>query len=868
MDRKIYTIALGGMLHDIGKFMQRAELENDYPEIRDNFGNFCPLSKFGSFTHLHAAYSAFFVERFVPEGLFDKTELYNAARHHKNPEDDIFKRADSISAGMDRYDDEMEGEDFKRTRLYSIFDIIELQYSIIDEKGNVNPRWHYLLQPLQEDNTDTIFPSFREDNVKDDFSTQKAVEEYKNLWNKFEEEVRSIQHHKNPPLYFNELYWLLEKYTWCIPSATNAFPDISLFDHMKTTAAIASIIYKTGLDIKFGRNEYLIYAGDVSGIQDYIFGISEAQGVGGIAKRLRGRSFFINMLSETLARHILEKLGYTQANINFCGGGNFELLLANTQSTKSFLEDFEKNLNVWLLKNYQGELGFVGAYHEVSSDEIKKSYNKCKEAIDEKIATAKLRKYANLIENKEFWIDSSTLDGRITMCPSCNLKLVQHVDEICEACEMDKRIGSALPKSDYICFKTGENKITEGILATLSFGDFGSVYLMENNIPHCILAEDSTALYSLSSRGSQVNARYPVAKTLPYAIEKIDGLPSEEDENGVTTVNPGQTVSFTTLAHMAEGDKRIGILKMDVDNLGLIFSQGFPSTLSKELVSISRIATLSRTLSNFFNIIIDQICKEIFDMWKKHSGWQYKHSISNIFYLTFSGGDDLLIIGPWEQIIELAREVRKKFKRFTCENPNLSISAGIYICKPKYPINMAVKKADEALKQSKSKGKNRITVIGETIVWNDEDKKSRVFQEELKSQFTSFSDIEIREDKIFLKGETRERIQKTLTFEELIAFAEKLWFAYKEQKISRKFIYRLLEAKEIFFQINYNDLKQREEEIHNHMFIPYLLYNIERNVKSDEKTNMRKVLITEGNAEKYVRQAKFPCKYVLMKTRN
>ena len=41
-----------------------------------------------------------------------------------------------------------------------------------------------------------------------------------------------------------QLYYLLEKYLWCVPAqTTNYIPDISLFDHAKTTAAIALCLY-------------------------------------------------------------------------------------------------------------------------------------------------------------------------------------------------------------------------------------------------------------------------------------------------------------------------------------------------------------------------------------------------------------------------------------------------------------------------------------------------------------------------------------------------------------------------------------------------------------------------------------------------
>ena len=87
---KIYEIALGGLLHDIGKLMQRAGLEKDYPEIKNNYGLFCPPNGY-----FHAAHTAYFIDHFIPDGLFpdNKAELYNAARHHISVQGDIYNES-------------------------------------------------------------------------------------------------------------------------------------------------------------------------------------------------------------------------------------------------------------------------------------------------------------------------------------------------------------------------------------------------------------------------------------------------------------------------------------------------------------------------------------------------------------------------------------------------------------------------------------------------------------------------------------------------------------------------------------------------------------------------------------------------------
>ncbi|MFZ8783883.1 MAG: hypothetical protein ACO2O3_00135, partial [Thermocrinis sp.] len=74
--------------------------------------------------------------------------------------------------------------------------------------------------------------------------------------------------------------------------------------------------------------------------------------------------------------------------------------------------------------------------------------------------------------------------------------------------------------------------------------------------------------------------------------DKADGffflantVPTKEEEGKILVKD------FEEMVEEEEGYKLLAFVKMDVDNLGLIFSQGL-----KEDYSISRVATLSRSL--------------------------------------------------------------------------------------------------------------------------------------------------------------------------------------------------------------------------------------------------------------------------------
>jgi CRISPR/Cas system-associated protein Cas10 (large subunit of type III CRISPR-Cas system) len=169
-------------------------------------------------------------------------------------------------------------------------------------------------------------------------------------------------------------------------------------------------------------------------------------------------------------------------------------------------------------------------------------------------------------------------------------------------------------------------------------------------------------------------------------------------------------LDFEGLAKASSGIKRIGILRMDVDSLGRIFSEGFGAK-----ASISRISNLSTMLSIFFDGYLNVIC----------SKEQYKNRI----YVIYSGGDDLFIVGSWDKIPQLAMDIRRAFRRFTGYNASITISGGIAIEERKYPLYRAAENAHNALLDAKryergGKGglkrrKDALSFLGKILEWDE-----------------------------------------------------------------------------------------------------------------------------------------------------
>ena len=119
-----------------------------------------------------------------------------------------------------------------------------------------------------------------------------------------------------------------------------------------------------------------------------------------------------------------------------------------------------------------------------------------------------------------------------------------------------------------------------------------------------------------------------------------------------------------------------GVLRMDVDHLEAIFDFGLPQQ------SISRAAALSSEIDLFFTGYVQHLCQI-----------QFARKIAVIY----SGGDDLLVVGAWDRTLELAWQIRKDFKAFTCHNPDVSIAGSLVFCRGTYPIHRAADQAEEFL---------------------------------------------------------------------------------------------------------------------------------------------------------------------------
>jgi CRISPR-associated protein Csm1 len=88
-------------------------------------------------------------------------------------------------------------------------------------------------------------------------------------------------------------------------------------------------------------------------------------------------------------------------------------------------------------------------------------------------------------------------------------------------------------------------------------------------------------------------------------------------------------------------------------------------------------------------------------------------------YTIFAGGDDLFLVGAWDEIMQFSRVIQERFKEYINYNKTkLSISFGISIAKPSTPISYMAGYTEELLEASKElDGKDGISIWDESVKW-------------------------------------------------------------------------------------------------------------------------------------------------------
>lgn len=636
-DYKLIDVAYGALLHDIGKFYQRTYEKSDLSKRELETTRYHKNGNY--YSHLHSGYTSRFLNKYLE--MNNEFEKLTSEHHHIDESEhflNIIKKADQIASAIDRQDELKDNEaenkkgSFITARLYSV--LSEVHFG-------------------KEKNDNSIFSLSTRDqmNIPDaNFvrkSLKESVDEYKTLFDEFADEIEKNIYLKKRVNFiaYNYMYNLLNKYLVTVPASTygGVKSAVSLFDHLKISSAIASCLYdKTCYD----QEMFYMLEIDVSGIQSFIYQVVEGSGTKpGLSKALRGRSILVGLITNAISYAFLNEFGLTVSNILFNTGGGSMILLPYNQSIEKRVMDLSKKIRKSLFDFFQTDITFVNAMLPVNKKELETFQTDKAIELKSLLGRNKMRKYQDIIDDADFFFDKIDFNSKCNTCGRVSKS------EQCFICKMVEKISQIYTKNESFGIVYDFNKTID--IKNIETLDLGFVRLLFIN-DKSYLIDDEISWYvdSINNFG------------FGNEIMTANDVPLDKDSNTILSFE-----KILKLTPEEYGDKKLAILKMDVDNLGGIFAFGLKASDEPRVQrSISKYVTMSRLMEFFFGHEIKNICREV--SLKINENIDDKVKNGTMFYINYAGGDDLVIIGSAYSIVELALEIHKRFTEFT-NNKNI-----------------------------------------------------------------------------------------------------------------------------------------------------------------------------------------------------
>ncbi|MDX1957332.1 MAG: type III-A CRISPR-associated protein Cas10/Csm1 [Leptospiraceae bacterium] len=782
MDEK-YALVYASMLHDLGKMSQRIGEKSKY--VNDETVKSLLTKGYG---YLHALFTQEFFDRkpsdksFSLETIFQQLgnpllggesedQVSNLASRHHNPTTPyqwLIAEGDRLSSGHDRKskdeEDELSGrEQYLKTRTSSIYELIDI--------GNGSPpknEYFLEIQSFHGNSKNQKFPK-----KKIDLSPkygEKLNSQYKSL---FEDFCKDFDKHILPsleskPNSLETLYQFLtlcDRYYYSVPSSTIDLPDINLFDHSYLIAAISVALYDFHINTKTFHEsairdrsieKFILVQGDLSGIQSYILNFKQ-EATSGLAKTLRARSIYLQVITKSIENEVLKRLNLPPTSVIMSAGSKFQILAPNIVGVSEKIEKLQTQIDEWLLKRYMGDISFqldaslnfapkdllLNDKKEIPFKDVLK---KGSEALEKK-KSQKMKSI--LLKNGKWDTDKFIFSEQYKSYIAngvCNIQgnYPAHKEDedskeqkkpmIGNVAFQERNIGKNLPNSNYIVFdeKAREENIGDLPFGNFSLSDSGFFRLIQD-------PEDLQPSFSFIGHLSKFISENPDSYEKDFCKSCIEYKKQEQGEEKNCSIlsdfqnsfknsnkNPASK-SFHCLAQESlrkqkkenseemVGKSFLGVLKADVDNLGLIFQKGLSKNQNRkeDYFSISRYSALSKSLNYFFSEYLSEVLKKDYPE----------------IYTVYSGGDDMFLLGPYPILLKFISKFRNDFSEYTCNNPNITFSAGFALQKPRVPISVGARKAEEELENAKENNKNSISLFGISLTWKE-------FQECLSIQDT------------------------------------------------------------------------------------------------------------------------------------
>lgn len=510
-------------------------------------------------------------------------------------------------------------------------------------------------------------------------------EAYAPIADRLRNELSAIRHDEGA---INHILCLLEDHFGFVP-VSDRETDISRYDYYKITAAIASCVteYLTDSDgwsqphdEICSQDTFLLYSADFSGIQKFIFTVASK----GALASLRSRSFFLELLMEHYIDELLDACGMSRVNLLYSGGGHCYLLLPNTPAVEESLSRWNTRFNDWLLAEFGSQLFIAHGWTKCCGNDLTNTpaaqapYTAMFRRVSGAIAAHKIHRYS-ADQLRRINALSADPDGR--ECLVCGRSDKLGEDGRCSWCSLF--VAMSRKVLDCPVYLVSQNQSGADFL--LPGWKENACFSLTNEKTACARLKNGEAVKRIYTKNSAFSE-------LPNAVRLHVGDYAASRE-------------LEALAANSRGITRLAVCRMDVDNLGHAFVAGYriPGESDPEkrdrYLNISRTSAFSRQMSLFFKCYINPILED-----SEADGRKLSVAI------VYSGGDDVFLVGAWNDVITAAQRIQASFDRFC--GGSLTISAGISIHDDHFPIRQAAAHSAELEDHAKQRpGKNALALF-------------------------------------------------------------------------------------------------------------------------------------------------------------
>lgn len=501
---------------------------------------------------------------------------------------------------------------------------------------------------------------------------------------------------------------ILEQYGSTTP-LLKSHTHLPIYDLVKLSAALQYCQSKN-------PDSILLVGGGFSGIQDYIYTIISKNA----SKSLKGRSFYLLLLADAIVKRLLIVSHLNDFHLIHASGGGFLILAPNTPGLKDKLKKAVKKINSQLFQEHQSRLLLTLEPRELplnglSGREFSRNVARVQRQLDKQKSQRHLDsiladpKFFEKLGHAGIW-ERDAITGQELVAesggqPTKKYPLFRYEGETEEVQYLNPityrqiQLGRQLQELAAIAVTDAQKSFNTFYLEPARLG-FRYHIFPEGKFAFPL---DAELEWTIFNQGKDLPGVELIAAERGYYAGSQ--TPFSQDQEGRDV-----PMSFNEFA--GEGDfKRLGVLRMDVDDLGLRFET--------EVDNLLEYSVLSRYLDYFFQGYVNALWNE------EHKNEEERVGYNTCSTVIYSGGDDLFIVGRWDAALGLAHEIQSAFTTWTDPSQLFQISGGLAIIPPKYPVMRGAAMSAEALDVAKDHKlgtalKNSFTLFGHALNWQGE----------------------------------------------------------------------------------------------------------------------------------------------------